>query len=182
MLNNFEVLDPYGPGPEADRLRQIRADRGLTALDEGTAFRRRSTGSLLVLRSEVFARADEQHRDLWRTVAPAVLTETWRHRWAERDRQPGWIEARWVPDADPDDGAPDDLADQTDWIRIEDHTGEGDDVTVYHHVTLWVDRLVATLTLRIRFGEPVDPALWTATRAVRDAWISRRSGPAPGFA
>lgn len=182
MLNNLEVLDPHGPGPEADRLREIRVERELTALDEGTAFRNRSTGSLLVLRSEVFAREDPRHRSLWQQLAPIVLTETWRHRWSERDREPGWIEARWMPDADPDAHRPDDLADATDWIRIEDHTGEGDDVVVYHHVSVWIDRMLATLTLRMRLGEPVDPALWVAVRAVRDARVSRRSDPAPGSA
>lgn len=187
MLNNVERLDPYGIGEDADRLRMARDDRGLTALDEGRAFRRRATGSLLVQRLEMFATVDSDHRRIWREHGVAASEETWRQRWRERDEQPGWIEARWFDgllDDHRSDAERSDVDgrwfDDVDWIRIEDHTGGT--VAVYHHVTVWADRLLATLTMRSPLGEDEDPAILNAARILHRAGISRRSGPGPGFA
>lgn len=176
MLNNVERLDPYGTGDEADRIRTVRRNRRLTALDEGRAFRRRATGTLLVQRLEMFATVDPDHRRIWQENGIGALEETWRQRWQERGEQPGWIEARWSEDVPADVRWVEDL----DWLRIEDHTGEG--VVVYHHVTVWTDRLVATLTMRSPLGEEVDPAMLNAARILYRAGISRRSDPGCGSA
>lgn len=159
MLNNAELLDPYGPGAPADRLRDLRSARGLTALDEGQAWRRREGGVLLVVRVEAFASADDvEHRAGWRADGPRCLEETWRERWRDREVEPGWIEARLVDPVD----------DRIDWVRVEDHTGQGRDVVVYQHLTVWAGRMVVVLTLRHELGLDVDAELTTAARLVAD--------------
>lgn len=180
MLNNVERLDPYGGGADADQLRRCRDDRRLTALDEGTAWRRRRSGALLVARHEVFAEPIGDHRERWQALARSVLATTWRDRWIERDRAPGWIEATWLAD----DDRPDDLdaVADIDWLRLEDHTGSGTSVTVYDHVTVWADRYVGTLTLRRSLGVEVDPGLARAADILAEAWVSRRSGAGPASA
>lgn len=181
MLNNGERLDPYGPGEAADTIRAERVARRLTALDEGTAWRRGQTGALLVARYEMFAASGADHRARWQELAPTVLDATWRERWRERDLTPGWIEARWLDDDDRPTEALGPAATAVDWLRVEDHTGEGHGVTVYQHVTIWADRLVATLTMRHDLDVPLDPAVAVAARAVIEA-VSRRSDPGPGSA
>lgn len=55
---------------------------------------------------------------------------------------PGWIEARFEDPPGP----------ETDLLRVEDHTGEGRDVTVYRHLTVWGARSVAMVTIRHDLG------------------------------
>ncbi|MBA3282272.1 MAG: hypothetical protein H0U29_08585 [Acidimicrobiia bacterium] len=144
MPNNAEQLDPLGDDPDSEAVRHARAERRLTALDEGRAWRQRTVGSLAVVRLEVFADADEVgHRAAWRDHAEASLGGTWRARWTERDLRPGWIEARWVePDTRQEP--------LIDWLRIEDHTDHTDAgrVTVYEHFTIWAGRPHVTLIVR----------------------------------
>lgn len=155
MVANDERTDPFAGAEEAGRIRDERSWRRLTALDEGRAWRQRSVGSLAVLRTEAFARADERtHRISWQEDAPAVLEALWRHRWHERDVVPGWVEARaessGTVSAEP--GA------AVDWFVIEDHTdpsGEGN-VTMYQHVTIWAGRRHAVLVLRHPLGVDLD--------------------------
>ena len=39
---------------------------------------------------------------------------------------------------------------------MEDHTGDGTDVTVYEHLTVWAPGALASATVRHRLGEDVD--------------------------
>lgn len=172
MLNNEERLDPYGDDPRAEILRAERAARRLTALDEGVAYRQRSDGALAVLRVELFASGDlDRHRLAWREHGAACLQALWAQRWEERERDPGWIEARWRDERDraaplgPVGGdvvAP--VAAAIDWIVVEDQTGtaETEVVTEYQHLTVWVDRAVATITLRHPQHLPLDATAATA--------------------
>jgi hypothetical protein len=152
MLNNSEQLDPY-EGADAPRIRAARAARVLSALDEGVAYRTRH-GQLLVLRAEVFVDpAETAHRAAWQADGPAVLTSTYRARWAERDVVPNWIETTIAPMT----ARPAELDPRIDWLRVEDHTdpkGSGI-VTIYEHLTLWCGRANAVITVRHEPDEPV---------------------------
>lgn len=156
MINNVEVLDPYEGVEAAADVVKARAARHRTALVEGDAWRgpRRQ---IVVLRVEAFADRDAgsaEHRAAWAGDGPACLVETWRQRWAERDVEPGWIEATRRGDV----GA--DIDDRIDWFRIEDHTDLTDptDVSVYQHLTLWAGRGVAVVTVRHLLDTSVDDA------------------------
>lgn len=177
MPNNVERLDPHGSGTASRQMRVVRERRRLTALDEGRAWRRRATGALLVLRAEMFAGDGSDHQHLWSQIGAEVLTETWRERWEARGREPGWIEARWESTTSPEGSR----AGSVDRIRIEDHTGVGEEVLVYHHVTVWSGRFHGVLVLRLPLGEEDEVAVRGATDALIRAGISRRSDPDPGF-
>jgi hypothetical protein len=159
MINNVEVLDPYEGIEAARELVESRARRHRTALVEGDAWRgpRRQ---LAVLRVEAFADREPDladHRAAWTRDGALCLVETWRQRWAEREVEPGWIEATRRDDVDVD------VDPRIDWLRIEDHTDLADpsDVSVYQHLTLWAGRGVAVVTLRHLLDTPVDDAaLW----------------------
>ncbi len=156
MPNNAERLDPYGDDAHSEALRAERDKRGLTALDEGAAWRQRKERVLVVPRVETFAEADDRsHRAAWRMLGPACLDAVWRERWRERDVAPGWIEARWkaaeeivavAPAGEEGVGA----LGQIDWITIEDHTTSAASSTVdrYQHVTVWCGRGLATVIVR----------------------------------
>lgn len=175
MLNNAERLDPLGEDPASEAVRAERRRRRLTALDEGRAWRHRDQG-LAVLRSEVFADADDApHRACWQRSGEAALDATWRQRWRERDRTPGWIEARLVPPAErPDplhafvDAEPQGVAAAVDWFRIEDHTDTSGDgaVTVYEHLTVWRGRCHAVLTVRHDLGLDLDDVTAAAAATI----------------
>lgn len=192
MMNNEEQLDPFPVDPATEAVLAARASRRPTALDEGRAWRGTKPGGLAVLRVELFADADATaHREAWQTTGPACLEATWRVRWQERDRQPGWIEAR----RQPEDAWTEDLAGSAlaasgtgdeqmalrsacDWLRVEDHTdptGSGS-VTVYEHLTVWRDRAQITLTLRHdivdEFEDSVVRAGAALYRALGDAPMS----------
>lgn len=193
MINNEERLDPWGDDPASVAVRAGRAERRLTALDEGAAWRRRSDGALLVARVEVYATdAVGPAREAWQAHGAACLDALWRARWREREREPGWIEARWRAEVDRPDalrpGSPSagDAAAALDWFTIEDHTEAAatEVVTAYEHLTLWAGRAVLVLTLRHGHASDADAA---AVGAALAAWrraqaLSRRSGPAPGSA
>ncbi len=55
MVNNVERLRPLGHGPASDVVEQARVSRHPTGLDEGRAWRHRDAGTLLVLRTDVYA-------------------------------------------------------------------------------------------------------------------------------
>jgi hypothetical protein len=179
LINNAEQLDPHGEGADGDALRACRAARQLSALDEGGAWRHRRTLALVVTRVEAFARVDEgAHRLAWRERGASSLDELWRQRWRERDREPGWIEARWLDHRDRvpplgvagSEATPDDLgvdravADAVDWIRIEDQTATPDTgrVACFEHLTVWVGRAIATIVVR---HDQVDDLAAVAARA-----------------
>lgn len=165
MLNNTELLDPYGSGEAADRLRSERLNRTLTGLDEGRAWRRRDGGVLLVVRVESFADPDDgDHRQVWQQYGALCLEETWRERWRERDVTPGWIEARLRDPADDEIEVPADI----DWFQVEDHTGVTDEVVLYQHLTVWSGRVHAVLTMRHALGLDVDDVVMAAARRVGD--------------
>lgn len=186
MLNNEERLDPHGSGPAGDVLRAERACRHLTALDEGRAWRRRATGSLLVARLEMFAHDGSAHRRTWQEYGAASLEEVWRQGWVERGVTPGWIEARVHEETVALLGSTTVPLDEVDVVRVEDHTGAERQVAVYVHATLWVGRFVGTLTLRSDLGEEPDPALGGALGALRRGVVatkvSRRSDRGRGSA
>lgn len=168
MVNNAEHVDPFGPGDAADEVRSARAQRTLTALDEGQAWRRRNDAILAVARVEVFADADQQdHRAVWKDHAEECLNATWRARWRERDVEPGWIEAAWMRAEDRPREAFGDVAvdDSVDWLVVEDHTGS--DVAVYEYVTTWCGRLHHTLTVRHALGVDLRDQIAIACRSVR---------------
>lgn len=175
MTANAERLDPFEGVLEADGVRQARAHRGLTALDEGRTWRQRSVGSLAVLRLERFASADEvEHRQAWRGSATACLEAVWRARWIERDRPPGWIEARpWHPEEESVGvrREPVTVADWCDWYRIEDHTDPGGTqaVTCYEHLTIWSGRSHAVLVVRHDLGVDVHEVAHRVGEAVQVA-------------
>ena len=172
MLNNAELLDPYGPGEAADRIRSVRQQRRLTGLDEGRAWRRRDGSVLLVLRSEIFADPDDTaHRAVWQQDGAVGLEDTWRERWRDRDITPGWIEARRRDPADLEV----DLDPNVDWYRVEDHTGVTDEVVVYQHLTVWSGRIHAVLTLRHVLGLDVDEVVAAAARTVGDRATERQT-------
>jgi hypothetical protein len=196
MINNVERRDPYGDDAASEPIRAAWEARRPTALDEGAAWRRRSDAALMVARVEVFADDDPHgaHRAAWHEHGPASLDATWRQRWRERDREPGWIEARWRPPTERPDplrlegpaAAPE--AASIDWIVVDDHTGadEADAVTAYEHLSLWSGRVLVTLTLRHHHGDDVDDvacaAALAACRRVAAAPINRRSDPRRGSA
>ena len=161
MLNNGELLEPLGGDRASAEVSKARRARGLTALDEGVAWRRREGNVLAVLRVEVYAdvgpdRGDVAHRTAWTARAEASLDATWRERWTDRGVIPGWIEARWVDPAErPEpihvfDAAtqPTGPASDIDWLRVEDHTGDRTSVAVYEYLTVWAGRTQGTLTIR----------------------------------
>jgi len=179
MINNTERLDPFGDDPDSSAVRDARGPRILTALDEGQAWRHRDAQSLVVARVERFADGDESaHRAAWQRHGSASLDATWRQRWAERDRQPGWIEARWVDVGErpeplhafagaPLTGGP---SDAVDWIKVEDHTdptGTGT-VLMYEHLTLWAGRSHAVLVVRHELGSDVDDLIGRVVVAALD--------------
>ena len=178
MPNNVERLDPLGDDPSSEVVRVARGDRRLTGLDEGRAFRQRKTLSLVVVRTEVFASADdEDHRRAWREHGAASLDATWRERWRERAIDPGWIEANWVPLAERPDplhafaevDVVSDPAAAVDWYRVEDHTDPSGQpagrVLVYEHLTVWAGRAHVTITARHDLGTGVDEAAASAAAA-----------------
>jgi hypothetical protein len=153
MLNNSELLDPY-EGADAVAIRAVRAERVLSALDEGVAYRAKHR-RLLVLRTEVFVEPDETaHRATWRRDGPSVLTSTYQARWAERDITPNWIETTIRRPSD----LPSDVDPRVDWLRVEDHTDpkRAGAVTIYEHLTLWCERANAVLTVRHELDQPVE--------------------------
>lgn len=151
LLNNDAPARPFEPGPAADPVLAARAARRPSAVADGRAWRRRRDGSVVVLRVERFADPcgppdGARHRAAWQAGGEACLEETWRTRWAERGRTAGWVEARRL----------DPPADDADHLRVEDHTGDGTDVTVYEHLTVWAPGALASATVRHRLGEDVD--------------------------
>ena len=174
MVNNDERIDPHGDDEHSQAVRAARAARVLTALDEGHAWRDRRSSSLLVSRVEVFAAPDPgEHRLAWREHGVGCLDGVWRARWAERERTPGWIEARWraprdrPPPLGPAGAAPGEgravslpLADAVDWITVEDQTGSDASgrILLYEHLTVWAGRALVTLTLRHDQTDDVDVA------------------------
>jgi len=167
MVNNVEHLDPFGAGSAADAVRAARGARIPTALDEGEAWRRRNDAILAVARVEVFASADDAvHRAAWAEHGPACLGATWRERWRDRDVEPGWVEATWLPEVDrPTTTLPAEADAAVDWLVVEDHTGG--DVAVYQHATVWCGRLQFTLTVRHRLGIDLREAIGAGCAAAR---------------
>lgn len=110
MVNNVERARPLGEDDASAAIDAARVARVLTGLDEGRAWHHRDAGSLIVLRSEVYADEEnglaEAHRSAWHRHAERSLDATWRERWRERDQEPGWIEARWVRAAGERSGPP----------------------------------------------------------------------------
>ena len=196
MMNNVERLDPLGDDPASELVRAARAQRHLTGLDEGRAWRRSPDGGLLVVRVEVFAPepldADgatggdravgrvTAHRSAWQAHGAAALDATWRQRWRERDVEPRWIEARALEvDERPEPlhgfrEAPTGsaLTGAVDWLRIEDHTDPtgGGRVTLYEHLSLWLGRGLVTLTLRHDLDHDAADVAATAAAAVARRW------------
>lgn len=182
MVNNVERSQPFGDDPDSAVIEAARVARVLTGLDEGRAWRHRDAGSLVVIRSEVYADEGDDlanaHRSAWRGHAERALDATWRERWRERDQEPGWIEARWVlaDDAGGEGGprAPA-LEPGCDWVRIEDHTsarhssrGADGEVTVYEHLTVWGPRRQVTVVVRHDVGLDLDDVVVRcATEVVR---------------
>ncbi|MEZ5204235.1 MAG: hypothetical protein R2701_07615 [Acidimicrobiales bacterium] len=174
MVNNDERVDPYGDDDASAEMRAARDALVLTALDEGQAWRRRDDGALVVLRVEAFAGDAAAIRARWSDLAEPCLDAVWRQRWREREREPGWIEARWrTPSDRPDRLRPaspveDPWAGAVDWLSIEDHTeaAEAEAVTVYDHVTIWAGRWAATLVGRHRQGADIDGAIQAAALAL----------------
>jgi hypothetical protein len=171
MVNNVERDDPFaGVDAEgAEAVRRARAARGLRALDEGRAWRRRRDGALVVLRLEAFAddpEAERAHRAAWHEHGEATLDALWRHRWAERGRAPGWIEAAWRPPdewppalaAEPAAAGERALSDVVDWIVVEDHTEAAarESVACYQHLTVWAGRGHAIVVVRHDLGDDLD--------------------------
>jgi hypothetical protein len=155
MLNNAERRDPYGPDPASAEVRRTWLDRRPTALDEGRAWRHRDLRSLLVVRCELFATAGgTAHRAAWSTHGAASLDATWRDRWIERDAAVGWIEAEAVAPSDRPEATPDEV----EWFRVQDHTdpSRSGEVTCYEHLTVWVGRALATITVRHALGLDLD--------------------------
>lgn len=161
MVNNAEALEPLGTDLASTEVSAGRIGRRLTALDDGRAWRRREGNVLAVLRVEVYAdenldQGSEAHRAAWTARAEASLDATWRERWIERGVVPGWIEARWVGVSERPDPLhafeaampPPGPAAAIDWLRVEDHTGDGSSVAVYEHLTVWAGRSQGTLTIR----------------------------------
>ena len=172
MLNNVERADPWAGVEGAEGLRAARAERRLTGLDEGTAWRDRDR-RLLVARVEVFADADEAtHRAVWDAAGAPALEAAWRARWAERDVQAGWVEARRGPVVE--DGP--ELDRRVDWFEVEDHTPPPGvavgDVTIYHHLTVWAGRMHVVLTVRHPLGDP-PPGLHRLAATVADRASAR---------
>lgn len=168
MVNNAERPDPLA-GAAAAAVLAARAERGVVALDEGRAWRRRRDGVLAVLRVEVYASADDRtHRSAWRQTGDAALEETWRERWLERGRQPGWVEARWVP-ASGGSGSVD--PGRVDWLHLEDHTeaADHDAVMAYEHLVVWLGRAQATLTIRHVDGLDLDDVVASAAGVLASA-------------
>lgn len=203
LVNNAEQLDPHGDDPDGAALRQVRAGRRLTALDEGGAWRHRRTLALIVTRVEAYAVPDDgTHRLAWRERGAASLDALWRQRWRERDLDPGWIEARWVDvrdrvpplgvavRGDEADGgrrrgpAAEDvpldraLADAVDWIHIEDQTRtpETGRVACFEHLTIWSGRAVATLVVRHDQVDDLDATSATAAARAHERLAAFRSG------
>ena len=176
MVNNAERLDPFGDDEASAAVRAVVGRRRRTALHEGDAWRRRRDGVLCVLRVEVFAVESEgdaaagvgavPHRRVWEEHGTASLDATWRQRWRERDRDPGWIEARRRPEGERADEVP--TPEDVTWLVVEDQTGihDGGAVTIYEHLTIWAGRAVATLTLRHDLGVDVDDVAASAAGVV----------------
>lgn len=154
MVNNAEMLDPFADVPAADAVRRARSTRRLTALDEGVAFQGKDS-RLVVLRVEMFADPDEEgHRETWRRDGPAVLTATYKARWAERAHVANWIDVRARRSAD----LPAPLDPRIDWLRVEDHTDPSRRgvVRVYEHLSLWAGRAHAVVTVRHLLDQQLD--------------------------
>jgi hypothetical protein len=183
MVNNAERLRPFGDDAASIAVEAARVRRGPTGLDEGRAWRHRDAGTLLVVRAEVYADAEPgvaaSHRAAWHEHAPAALAETWRQRWRERDRIPGWIEARWqgVRPLVDDHGVP---VDGCDWLRVEDHTGAVDPalrvdpeaaVAVYEHLTVWAGRRQVTVVVRHQLGLDLDDVVDRCAREIGSRFV-----------
>ena len=185
MVNNAERLEPFPDHPDTSAILAAREARGLTALDEGRAWRGLRPAGLAVLRVEVFGSADDvQHRAAWASGGPACLEATWRDRWAERGHAGGWVEAVRRPDDAWTEGIAGAALDASgdehhrsrvraagDWIRVEDHTdlaGTGA-VTVYEYLTVWRGRTLLTLTLRHDLDDDLDDAVVRAAVALHEA-------------
>jgi hypothetical protein len=190
MVNNVERDDPFaGVGTEgAEAIRRARATRGLRALDEGRAWRRRRDGALVVLRLEAFGgdpSAERAHRSAWSEHGEATLDALWRHRWVERGRTPGWVEAgRRAPEEWPtvattpaDPAAPEGptLGDVVDWVVVEDHTEAATRgaVACYEHLTIWAGRGHAIVVARHDLGDDLDAVL---LRVARRTWAALHVG------
>lgn len=182
MVNNEERRAPLGDDPASSAVEEVRQRREPTGLDEGRAWRHRSTGSLVVVRAEVFADRDptaaDAHREAWRRHGEAALDATWRQRWRERDREPGWIEARWVDPSSAPDGPEDEPPGEpgppaVDHLRVEDHTAEATSgtpgsVVVYEHLTVWHERRQVTVVVRHPLGLDLDDLVGRAAEHVAD--------------
>jgi hypothetical protein len=178
MVNNVERLRPLGHGPASDVVEQARVSRHPTGLDEGRAWRHRDAGTLLVLRTDVYADdkpgVADAHRGAWGTHGPAALEETWRDRWRERGSEPGWIEARRV-EASAQGGGPEAMM-GWDWVRVEDHTAASDParrndptaVVVYEYLTIWDGRRQVTAVIRHQLGLDLDEVVWRCRAALTD--------------
>ena len=70
---------------------------------------------------------------------------------------PAWIEATWHEHPATLLTAPE----AVDWIVVEDHTdpSRGGRVSIYHHLTVWHGRAVATVTVRHELGLDLDEAV-----------------------
>ena len=166
MINNEPQRRPFTDDPAAAGVEAARQARRPTGLHEGTAWRHRDTESLLVIRVDVYADADDTaHRAAWVADGVACLDATWRARWRERGITPGWVEARPVPPAERvrdlhvmGEARPTGVAAAVDWYRVEDHTDPTDErrVTSYEHLTVWNGRRQATLTFRHPLGIDLD--------------------------
>lgn len=154
LVNNEESLDPYAAVPEAEQLTLAADARVRTALDDGTA----AAGpdmQLAVLRVEVFRDSDDtDHRTTWQNDGPAVMAALYRHRWRERDQNPGWVEATW-PRFDWE------MEPRVDWLRVEDHTDRRHEsgLFLYDHLSLWAGRALASLTVRYAPGFDAEPVI-----------------------
>jgi hypothetical protein len=188
MVNNEERRAPLGDDPASAAVEEARQRREPTGLDEGRAWRHRASGSLVVVRAEVFADRDpgaaDAHREAWRRHGEAALDATWLQRWRERDREPGWIEARWIDPSDEPgrpggpDGPPGDPAGAlrspgVDHLRVEDHTAEAGagapgSVVVYEHVTVWHERRQVTVVVRHPLGLDLDDLVGRVAEHVAD--------------
>lgn len=169
VVSNEERLDPWAAVDGASELQAVRAARALQALDEGRAWRQRTSGALAVLRAESFAGDDPtDHIDLWAEGGAVLLRQQWQTRWRERDIDPGWVEATLRDDPDP---TPSPDGEGRVWFGIEDHTdpsGTGT-VTCYEHLSLWHRRHHVVLVVRHELGIDLDAECRRAATVLADA-------------